>query len=78
MTNARNRRGRLAFMAAVQPIFQNPFEAFSPLKRVDRYLLATARNFAGARSEAEAQAAADRGAAQRRADLRRDRAAVPA
>jgi peptide/nickel transport system ATP-binding protein len=59
VTNARNRRARLSFMAAVQPIFQNPFEAFSPLKRVDRYLLATARNFAGARSEAEAQAAAD-------------------
>lgn len=59
VTNPRQRRERLSFMAAVQPIFQNPFEAFSPLKRVDRYLLATARNFAGARSEAEAQAAAD-------------------
>jgi ABC-type glutathione transport system ATPase component len=59
VTHARNRRGRLAFMAAVQPIFQNPFEAFSPLKRVDVYLLKTARTFAGARTEAEAQAAAD-------------------
>lgn len=59
VTNARNRRGRLAFMAAVQPIFQNPFEAFSPLKRVDGYLLKTARTFAGAENEAEAQAAAD-------------------
>jgi ABC-type oligopeptide transport system ATPase subunit len=59
VTNARDRRGRLAFMAAVQPIFQNPFEAFSPLKRVDVYLLKTARTFAGARNEAEAQAAAD-------------------
>ncbi|WEJ34147.1 ABC transporter ATP-binding protein [Devosia sp. SD17-2] len=59
VTTARNRRGRLAFMAAVQPIFQNPFEAFSPLKRVDAYLLKTARSFAGARSDAEAAAAAD-------------------
>ena len=59
VTHARDRRGRLAFMAAVQPIFQNPFEAFSPLKRVDGYLLKTARSFAGARSETEAQAAAD-------------------
>ncbi len=25
---------RLAFMRAVQPIFQNPFEAFNPMKRV--------------------------------------------
>ena len=46
-------------MASVQPIFQNPFEAFSPLKRVDRYLLATARNFTGARNGREAQSAAD-------------------
>ena len=46
-------------MASVQPIFQNPFEAFNPLKRVDRYLLATARHFAGARDGREAQAAAD-------------------
>lgn len=59
VTHARDRRGRLAFMAAVQPIFQNPFEAFSPLKRVDAYLLKTARTFAGARTEAEAQAEAD-------------------
>jgi peptide/nickel transport system ATP-binding protein len=31
----------------VQPIFQNPYEAFNPLKRVDRYLYATARRLAG-------------------------------
>ena len=41
----------MRFMAAVQPIFQNPFEAFNPLKRVDRYLLTTARRFAGARRQ---------------------------
>ena len=33
-------------MRQVQPIFQNPFEAFNPLKRVDRYLFMTARRFA--------------------------------
>jgi peptide/nickel transport system ATP-binding protein len=38
--------GRLAFMRKVQPIFQNPFEAFNPMKRVDRYLFATARRMA--------------------------------
>src|SRR5687767_5774746 len=32
------RRERLEFMANVQPVFQNPFEAFNPLKRIDRYL----------------------------------------
>ncbi len=45
-------------MARVQPIFQNPFEAFNPLKTVDRYLYATAAAFKGA----------DRQAAQRQAD----------
>jgi peptide/nickel transport system ATP-binding protein len=34
----RSRADRLAFMAEVQPVFQNPFGAFNPLKRVDRYL----------------------------------------
>jgi ABC-type glutathione transport system ATPase component len=60
VTGHRRRRDRLAFMAAVQPIFQNPFEAFSPLKRVDRYLLATAYSFADAKTLPEAEAAADR------------------
>jgi ABC-type oligopeptide transport system ATPase subunit len=53
------RRDRLAFMRQVQPIFQNPFEAFNPLKRVDRYLLMTARRFAAARGP-DAESAADR------------------
>jgi ABC-type oligopeptide transport system ATPase subunit len=39
---------RLAFMRRVQPVFQNPFEAFNPLKQVDRYLEATARTLLGA------------------------------
>lgn len=39
------RRERLEFMANVQPVFQNPFEAFNPLKRIDRYLESTARRF---------------------------------
>ncbi len=52
-------RARTAFMAAMQPIFQNPFEAFNPLKRLDRYLLTTARRFCGARRGAEAEALAD-------------------
>ena len=38
---------RLAFMHKVQPIFQNPFECFNPLKRVERYLLMTRRRFSG-------------------------------
>jgi peptide/nickel transport system ATP-binding protein len=44
--HAWRRRTRLDFMRQVQPIFQNPFEAFNPLKRVDRYLFVTAHRFA--------------------------------
>jgi peptide/nickel transport system ATP-binding protein len=40
-----SRAERLDFMAKVQPVFQNPFEAFNPLKRIDRYLEATAARF---------------------------------
>jgi peptide/nickel transport system ATP-binding protein len=49
----RSRRDREAFMARVQPIFQNPFEAFNPLTPVDQYLFSTARRFCGAKSLAE-------------------------
>ena len=47
------RRDRLAFMNRVQPIFQNPFETFSPLKPVRTYLFETARNFGVGKSHAE-------------------------
>ena len=52
-------RARLAFMKRVQPIFQNPFEAFNPMKRVDRYLFATARRMADVSNEAEIARATD-------------------
>ncbi len=52
-------RARLDFMRLVQPIFQNPFEAFNPLKRVDRYLYASASRFAGARNQEARDAASD-------------------
>ncbi|MEP7241053.1 MAG: ABC transporter ATP-binding protein [Devosia sp.] len=54
-----SRRERLAFMAKVQPVFQNPFEAFNPLKRVERYLAATARRFLGLRDRAAIDKAVD-------------------
>ncbi len=59
LAGVRNRRQRLDFMRQVQPIFQNPFEAFNPLKRLDRYLFMTARYFAQANGEQAEQAAAD-------------------
>jgi ABC-type oligopeptide transport system ATPase subunit len=61
-TNLSTFRGagaRKDFMRHVQPIFQNPFEAFNPLKRVDRYLFMTARRFADARTTAAIEAYTD-------------------
>lgn len=55
---------RIEFMANVQPVFQNPFEAFNPLKQVDRYLASTARRFLKL-SEAPAVDAAMDGALQK-------------
>jgi ABC-type oligopeptide transport system ATPase subunit len=46
----RSRSSREAFIAKVQPVFQNPFEAFNPLTRIDEYLFATARRFRDARA----------------------------
>jgi peptide/nickel transport system ATP-binding protein len=55
VTTIKSRKELIQFMQKVQPIFQNPFEAFNPLKKVDRYLYATARNFgvAGNRKSAD-------------------------
>jgi ABC-type oligopeptide transport system ATPase subunit len=53
LAQVRGRRRRLDFMRQIQPILQNPYEAFNPLKRVDRYLYASAFRFAGARSQKE-------------------------
>ena len=59
LSKIHGRRGRLEFMGHVQPIFQNPFEAFNPLKRVDRYLFASARRFAERRHRGAQEVAAD-------------------
>jgi peptide/nickel transport system ATP-binding protein len=45
VTTIRKRSEFSEFMKKVQPVFQNPFETFSPLRRVDAYLFDTARNF---------------------------------
>lgn len=38
-------KGKKEFMREVQPVFQNPFETFNPLKKVDTYLYETVKNF---------------------------------
>ena len=60
LREVRGTRARLDFMRQVQPIFQNPFEAFNPMKRVDRYLFATVRHMAGLTTQAAIEAEADR------------------
>ena len=59
LATIRGGRARLAFMKRVQPIFQNPFEAFNPMKRLDRYLFVTARRMVGLSDEAAIADAAD-------------------
>ncbi|WMT58134.1 ABC transporter ATP-binding protein [Truepera radiovictrix] len=55
----KRRAARSDFMRRVQPVFQNPFEAFNPLKQVDRYLEATARRLLGATERKAVDAAMD-------------------
>lgn len=45
LATIKKRREVMEFMKKVQPVFQNPFETFSPLRRVEDYLFDTARNF---------------------------------
>jgi peptide/nickel transport system ATP-binding protein len=48
VTKLAARERRAWFMKEVQPIFQDPFAAFSPLKRIESYLYETAYNFGAA------------------------------
>jgi peptide/nickel transport system ATP-binding protein len=59
LTGIHGRSERLSFMQQVQPIFQNPFSAFNPLKKIDRYLFSTARRFTDAHTAASVDERAD-------------------
>jgi ABC-type oligopeptide transport system ATPase subunit len=59
LATVRNTADRLGFMHRVQPIFQNPFEAFNPLKQLDRYLFMTRRRFLAAGDQAPLDVAVD-------------------
>lgn len=48
------------FYRFVQPVFQNPFSAFSSRKKVDSYLYETAMNVAGCKNKSEAEALVDK------------------
>jgi peptide/nickel transport system ATP-binding protein len=47
------------FIKRVQPVFQNPFDTFNPLRRVDAYLFDTAMNFRMASNRSEAARVVD-------------------
>jgi len=49
-----------SFMNKVQPVFQNPFETFNPLRRVEEYLFDTAVNFGMAKDRKAAVDVVDR------------------
>ncbi len=50
-------RGKKVWRAAgIQAVFQNPFETFNPLRRVESYFFETARNFRLASTREEARA----------------------
>ena len=53
------RPDKRAFLQTVQPIFQNPFEAFSRYRPVDVYLHETASRVAGLRGKAVQEAVAE-------------------
>jgi peptide/nickel transport system ATP-binding protein len=54
VTRIHGRKTRLEFMKDVQAVFQDPFDTFNPLKRIDTYLYETALNYSVASSRAEA------------------------
>jgi len=59
LSTLRGHGARLDFMREVQPIFQNPFEAFNPLKRLDHYLFSTALRLAAAAGREDVERRAD-------------------
>ena len=56
----RSRRDVMRFMREIQPVFQNPFETFNPLRRVDAYLYDTALNYGQAPNRRAAAPVVDR------------------
>lgn len=59
LSTIRKRSEFKEFMKKVQPVFQNPFETFNPLRRVEAYLFDTAVNFGMASNRREAARVVD-------------------
>ncbi len=59
LATIKSRRDFMDFMREVQPVFQNPFETFSPLRRVEEYLFETAVQFGKAKNHRQAEPVVD-------------------
>jgi peptide/nickel transport system ATP-binding protein len=59
LATIKKRKDIMAFMRKVQPVFQNPFDTFSPLSHVEDYLYDTAVNFGLARNRRTATPVVD-------------------
>ena len=59
VSTIRKRSEFIEFMKKVQPVFQNPFETFSPLRRVEAYLFDTVKNFGMASNRQDAARVVD-------------------
>ncbi|HHV81236.1 MAG TPA: ABC transporter ATP-binding protein [bacterium] len=59
ITEIKGRKEEMWFMREVQPIFQNPFETFNPLKKVDSYLYETVVNYGIANKREDINSAID-------------------
>lgn len=59
LATIKRRRDFMDFMREVQPVFQNPFDTFSPLRRVEEYLYETAIQFGRAKNRREATPVVD-------------------
>lgn len=53
VTHVKKRQELMKYMKEVQPIFQNPFETFNPLKKVDSYLFEMTDNYHLAKTNEE-------------------------
>lgn len=60
VTQIRKRNEVMDLMKKVQPVFQNPFETFNPLRRVEDYLYDTAVNFGRAKDHRSAAPIVDK------------------
>jgi peptide/nickel transport system ATP-binding protein len=59
LATIKKRKDFMEFMKKVQPVFQNPFETFSPLRLVESYLFDTAINFGQAKNRRTATPVVD-------------------